>query len=283
VCVPTYGLTLKELGARSPQFWHLLVEAKKLAYADLHRYNADPRQVNVPVERLISKEYAATLCDDIDPAKASTPPDPTEYNGGTIYLAAADRWGNIVSFIHSSYDYFGSGLTVPGYGFLLHNRGALFSLDPDSPNVVAPNKRPFNTLIPGFITKDGKPLLAFGNMGGSVQVQAQAKEVIDMVDLGMNPQASTDSARFSHSQGSNRLQLESNLFGLVGDELKAMGHDAVSASGSPMGGFQAVLFSEDPDEPKPRVSRQGTRDSRPVNGVYRAGSDHRKDRQAVGW
>ena len=174
VCAPQMGLDLEQLGPRSPQFWHLLVEAKKLAFADLHAYNADPCFSQVPIERLTSKAYASTLCDRIDPARASASAaaPPPEQQGGTVYLAAADRWGNMVSFIYSIYYPFGSAVTVPGYGFLLQNRGAGFSLDPAHPNVVAPRKRPFNTIIPGFVTKDGEPKLAFGNMCGPVQPQA---------------------------------------------------------------------------------------------------------------
>jgi gamma-glutamyltranspeptidase / glutathione hydrolase len=283
VCVPRLGLDLKQLGARSPQFWHLLVEAKKLAYADLHAYNADPRFERVPIQRLTSKAYAATLCDRIDPERASAQPEAAapDQRGGTVYLAAADRWGNMVSFIYSIYFPFGSALTVPDYGFLLQNRGFGFSLDPDDPNVVAPRKRPFNTIIPGFITKDGRPQLAFGNMGGPVQAQAQALEVVNMVDLGMNVQAAGDAARFSHDQPTGVLSLEPALFDLVGPRLAAMGHEVRSARGGDLaaGGYQAIHFAREPGAKPPRPHDHHT----PVNGVYRAGSDHRKDGAAVGW
>jgi gamma-glutamyltranspeptidase/glutathione hydrolase len=267
VCLPRMGLDLAKLGPRSPRFWHLLVEAKKLAYADLHAYNADPRFSRVPIERLASKAHAATLCERIDPERASPLPHaPTlEQRGGTVYLAAADREGNMVSFIYSIYYPFGSALTVPGYGFLLQNRGNGFSLDPEHPNVVAPGKRPFNTIIPGFVTKDGRPQLAFGNMGGPVQAQAQAVELVNMIDLGMNVQAAGDAARFSHDQASNALQLEPALYDLVGSQLAAMGHDVKPGRGGDLvaGGYQAIYSA--------------------ANGVYRAGSDHRKDGAAVGW
>jgi gamma-glutamyltranspeptidase/glutathione hydrolase len=270
VCLPRMGLDLEQLGPRSPQFWHLFVEAKKLAYADLHAYNADPRFSRVPIERLTSKAHAATLCERIDPERASPRvggiASPTlEQRGGTVYLAAADREGNMVSFIYSIYYPFGSALTVPGYGFLLQNRGNGFSLDPDHPNVVAPGKRPFNTIIPGFVTKDGRPQLAFGNMGGPVQAQAQAVELVNMIDLGMNVQAAGDAARFSHDQASNALQLEPALYDLVGSQLAAMGHDVKPGRGGDLvaGGYQAIHSA--------------------ANGVYRAGSDHRKDGAAVGW
>ena len=283
VCVPRLGLDLLRLGPRSPQFWHLLVEAKKLAYADLHAYNADPRFERVPIDRLTSKAYAATLCDRIDPERASplpTPPPPDQ-RGGTVYLAAADRWGNMVSFIYSIYFPFGAALTVPDYGFLLQNRGFGFSLDPEHPNVVAPRKRPFNTIIPGFIAKDGRPQLAFGNMGGPVQAQAQALEVVNMIDLGMNVQAAGDAARFSHDQPTNVLSLEPALFDLVGSQLAAIGHEVRSARGGDLaaGGYQAIHFAREPGAKPPRPHDHHT----PVNGVYRAGSDHRKDGAAVGW
>lgn len=281
VCIPRLGYNLAELGPRSPRFWHFLVEAKKLAYADLNTYNGDPRFSDIPIERLISKDYAATLTSKIDPDHASTPAVRLSNDSDTVYLTAADRWGNMVSFIYSIYSSFGSGLTVPGYGFPLQNRGALFSLDPASPNVVAPRKRPFHTIIPGFVMEDGAPVLAFGNMGGSEQPQAQATELVDMIDLGMNVQAAGDAARFSHDQASNRLDLESNLFELVGSQLAAMGHDARSASGEPMGGYQSILFTPIPGARAPR-GRSVAGDP-PVNGVYRAGTDFRKDGEAVGW
>lgn len=282
-CVSRLGFDLEQLGPRSPEYWHLLVEAKKLAYADLLAYNADPRFSRVPVDRLTSKAYAATLCDRIDPNRASSLPGPpaADQRGGTVYLTAADRWGNMVSFIYSIYYPFGSAVTVPGYGFLLHNRGNGFSLDAKSPNVVAPRKRPFNTIIPAFVTKDGLPLLSFGNMGGPVQAQAQAQELVSMIDLGMNVQAAGDAARFSHDQPTNVLQLEPALYELVGSQLAAMGHTVKSGRGDDLGagGYQAIYFDHDPSAAAP-----GPHDHRtPVNGVYRAGSDHRKDGEAAGW
>ncbi|HEY8581796.1 MAG TPA: gamma-glutamyltransferase [Capillimicrobium sp.] len=283
-CAPEVGIDLRQEGPRSPRFWHLLVEAKKLAFADLHAYNADPRRTAVPVDRLTSKAYAATLCDRIDPDRAAVPPAaaPPEQEGGTVYLTAADRWGNMVSFIYSIYYPFGSAVTVPDYGFLLQNRGNGFSLDPSHPNVVAPRKRPFNTIIPGFVTKGGKPVLSFGNMGGPVQAQAQATELVNMIDLGMNVQAAGDAARFSHDQTANELQLEPQLFGLVGEQLQAMGHDVRAGRGGDLvaGGYQAIHVT-----PGPRGGREGRRGRGPAPfpGVYRAGSDHRKDGAAVGW
>ena len=142
---------LAALGPRSARFWHLLIEAKKLAFADLERHNGDPRFADVPLDRLLSKEHGRALADRIDAERAAAPAPGPEHAGGTAYIATADRWGTMVSLITSVYETFGSGLTVPGYGFVLHNRGALFSPDPASPNAVAPRKRPFHTIIPAFV------------------------------------------------------------------------------------------------------------------------------------
>ena len=262
VCTPGFGLDLRALGPRSPSYWHLLVEAKKLAYADLYAFNADPGFVSVPVERLISKDYARTLCAKIDPHKAAAVVANGDPVGGTVYLTTADRFGNMVSFIYSVYDTFGSGVTVPGYGFVLNDRGGLFSLDAKSPNVIAPGKRPFHTLLPGFLMKDGRPVMAFGLMGGSQQAQGHAQVLIDMIDLGANPQAASDAARFSHAQANNTLYLESQLFQLVGARLRAMGHTVTSSNGDDMGGYQAIwlngaIGNRDGIRPDPRrVSRR---------------------------
>ena len=183
--------------------------------------------------------------------------------GGTIYVAAADSRGNLVSFIYSIYDTFGSGVTVPGYGFVLNDRAALFSLDPKSPNVIAPGKRPFHTLLPGFVMHGGRPVMAFGLMGGSQQAQGHAQVLVSMIDLGANLQAASDAARFSHAQATNTLYLESGLFALVGGPLSGRGHRVVAANGEEMGGFQAIELMPD--------------------GVLRGASDHRKDGEAVGW
>lgn len=280
-CVPKLGYDLAALGPRSPQYWHFLVEAKKLAYDDLDRYNADPRFARVPLDRLISKEYAATLCNKIDPAQASTPTMKVGVSAGTIAIMAGDRWGNMVSLIYSNFAGFGSGVTVPGYGFVLHNRGSLFSLDPEDPNVVAPRKRPFHTLVPAFVMKDGKPVLAFGTPGGSGQPQSHLAALINMIDLGMNVQAASDAARFEHDQESNVLEIESNLYELVGQQLAAMGHTVKSVNGDGMGGLQLVQFTPAPGTGAPKGN--SIKGDPPVNGVYRAGSDMRKDGQAVGW
>ena len=283
VCAPKLGLSLTALGPSDPAYWHLMVEAKKLAYSDLLAKNADPKFANVPVAQLISKAHAATLCSKINLNAASKPGFAGGTEGGTIYMAAADRWGNMVSLVHSVFGVYGSRAVVPPYGFVLHNRGSAFSLDPKSPNIVAPRKRPFHTIIAGFVMKDGAPLMAFGNMGGSVQPETHAQHIVNMVDHGMNVQMTTDAARFTNNQNSNVLSLETALFNLVGGALKAKGHEVRSVTGGSVGGYQGILFTRDPRLPDPVFDARAVRDDLPVNGIYRAGSDHRKDGQAVGW
>ena len=283
VCVPKLGFNLTSLGPSDPMYWHLMVEAKKLAYSDLLAKNADPKFSNVPVAQLISKDYAATLCGRINPNAAGKPGVAGGTEGGTIYLTTADRWGNMVSLVHSVFSVYGSRATVPGYGFVLHNRGSAFSIDPKSPNVVAPRKRPFHSIIAGFVMKDGQPLMTFGNMGGSVQPETHAQHMVNLIDHGMNVQMTTDAARFTHNQNSNALSLEAALFNLVGAALKAKGHEVRSVNGGAVGGYQGILFTRDPRLPSPVFDASWAREQRPVNGVYRGGSDHRKDGQAVGW
>jgi gamma-glutamyltranspeptidase/glutathione hydrolase len=278
-CVPTWapGQTLATLGPANPKYWHFLVEAKKLAYTDLYTYNGDPNFVSVPVARLLSKPYAQSLCSRVDPARASqgAPGADLDGAGDTIVLSTADRAGNMVSWVNSNYSAFGSGVTVPGYGFILHNRGALFTLDPKSPNAIAPQKRPFNTLSAGFVMRNNRPLMTVTLMGGDMQAQGIAQVLVNVLDLGANLQAATDMARFHHSQVPNALTLESKLFGLVGKDLAAMGHKVQSTNGGAMGGYEAIMFTPDPDA---RAAANG-----PVRGFYRGGSDHRKDGQVVAY
>ena len=283
VCMPKFGTTLAALGPTDPQYWHYLVEAKKLAYSDLQAKNADPKFADVPLKTLLSKDHAASLCGRIDPNVASRPAVRGGTEGGTIYLTTADRWGNMVSLIHSVFGVYGSRATVAPYGFVLHNRGGGFSLDPASPNIVAPRKRPFHTIIAGFVMKDGAPLMTFGNMGGSVQPETHAQHMVNLIDLGMNMQMTTDAARFTHNQNSNVLSLEANLFNLVGAALKVKGHEVRSVTGGSVGGYQGILFTRDPRLPLPVFDQRAAIEDLPVNGVYRAGSDHRKDGEAVGW
>ncbi|MEM9386631.1 MAG: gamma-glutamyltransferase [Pseudomonadota bacterium] len=282
-CSQAHGVELAANGPAHPDTLHLMVEAKKLAYSDLHAYNADPQFADVPVSQLLSKEYAAGLCDRIDMQAAAEPSERGYLGGGTIYLAAADRWGNMVSLVHSIYSVYGSGITIPPYGMILHNRGVAFSLDPESPNVVAPRKRPFHTIIAGFVMQEDEPLMAFGNMGGSVQPETHAQHIVNMIDHGMNVQMTTDAARFTHNQRRNVLLIEAPLFDLVGGALRARGHEVRPTGGASVGGYQGILFTKDPDMTAPAVDARSVAEDLAVNGVYRAGSDHRKDGQAVGW
>jgi gamma-glutamyltranspeptidase/glutathione hydrolase len=282
-CVPQWapGKTLAALGPTNPLYWHLLVEAKKLAYADLYQYNADPHFTAVPLDRLLSGPYAASLCAKVDPAHASTPGPSGNFSmgGDTIVLSAADGEGNMVSWVNSNFVAFGSGITVPGFGFILHNRGALFTLDSKSPNVIQPQKRPFNTLSAGFLLHDNEPVMTVTLMGGDMQAQGHAQLLVDILDLGANVQAAADMARFRHSQISNELDLEAPLYDLVGDKLAAMGHSVKSIDGGTVGGVQSIMFVAEPT----LTHSDGEGAKHTVSGYYRAGSDFRKDGQAVGW
>ena len=174
-------------------------------------------------------------------------------------MSTADRWGNMVAFVNSNWGGFGSGITVPGYGFLLHNRAQQFTLDPNSPNLIEPHKRPYNTLASGFVMKDGKPMMTIGLMGGDMQAQGM-RSLVNIIDLGANLRLQR-MARFHHDQVANVVDLESQLFNIVGGPLKAMGHNAVTSNGGSVGGFQAIMFTADPN---------GTGGSREVPATHAA-------------
>jgi gamma-glutamyltranspeptidase/glutathione hydrolase len=223
---------------------HKKIEAMKLAYADLERYNADPRFAKVPVKGLLSKEYARERAKLIDPNKANCEIPPGKPPASeTTYLSVVDREGNIVSLIQSNYDGFGSGITVRGMGFVLQNRGALFSLDSSSPNVLAPRKRPYHTIIPAFMQR-GEQHIGFGIMGGPNQPLAHAQFVSNVVDYGMNVQAALETARFTVSphRGCN-IVIESRVKPEVLHKLSSMGHmlDIRREYSTAMGRGQAVL------------------------------------------
>lgn len=224
-------LNIMETAAASPDGpssvaeLHKKIEAMKLAYADLHRYDADPRFTKVPVQGLLSKKYAKERARLIDPNKATCEVGPGKppFNE-TTYLSVVDRDGNIVSLIQSNYELFGSGITVRGMGFVLQDRGALFSLDPASPNVLAPRKRPFHTIIPAFMEK-GDQHIGFGIMGGANQPLAHAQFVSNVVDYGMNIQAALENPRFTVSPKSGcNIVIESRVKPEVRDKLTSMGH-----------------------------------------------------------
>src|SRR2546423_15392759 len=203
---------------------HKKIEAMKLAYADLERYNADPRFAKVPVKGLLSKEYAKQRAKLIDPNRATCDVAYGAPSSDTTYLTAVDRDGNIVSLIQSNYEGFGSGITVRGMGFVLQDRGALVSLDPKSPNVLAPRKRPFHTIIPAFMER-GDQHIGFGIMGGPNQPLAHAQFVSNVVDYGMNIQAALEAPRFTVSsrRGWNLL-CESRVKSETLQQLSTMGH-----------------------------------------------------------
>ena len=241
------------------------------------------------------RSYAATLCDEIDMDHARPADVLGNDQGSTVYFTVADRWGNMVSFVNSIFSGFGSKVTVPGYGFPLANRGAGFTLEEGHPNEVAPRKRPFITIIASFITKDGKPVMAFGNMGGGTQPQAHVQHVVNMVDLGMNVQATTDVARFDHSQESDidrvgyvPLRPRRPGLGRRGDtrsRVREVTPAAIRASCS-----SPTRACRSREVPRGKgcckgALEPGHRDAyeRPLNGVYRAGSDPRKDGHAGGW
>jgi gamma-glutamyltranspeptidase/glutathione hydrolase len=223
---------------------HKKIEAMKLAYADLGRYNADPRFAKVPFKGLLSKDYAKERAQHIDPAKANCEVAPgTPASSETTYLSVVDREGNIVSLIQSNYAEFGSGITVRGMGFALQNRGALFSLDASHPNALAPRKRPFHTIIPAFMER-GDQHIGFGIMGGANQPLAHAQFVSNVVDYGMNIQAALETARFTVTpQRGCDLVIESRVRSEVRDKLTAMGHKfrVDREYSTAMGRGQAVL------------------------------------------
>src|SRR5262249_11471093 len=242
---------LAEYGHNSTRGLHVMIEAKKMAYADLLRYVADPRISDVPVDMMLSKSYAEARASRIqlDKAQASVAPGAAadlkvKRAGDTIYMAAIDSEGNIVSLIQSNYSGFGSGLVAPGTGFGLQNRGALFSLEASHPNVLAPRKRPLHTIIPAFMQK-GDVRIGFGIMGGWNQAQAHAQFVSKVVDFGMNIQAALEAPRFTKGtfEGLD-VEIEPRIPESTRAELTRLGHElkVLDSPFSPMvGGGQAVM------------------------------------------
>jgi gamma-glutamyltranspeptidase / glutathione hydrolase len=252
----------------SPDRWHVMIEAKKLAYADMHRYVADPKFSRVPVEGMLTKDYAARRAKLIDMAKANCDVSPGKpkipTTGDTTYLTAVDRDGNMVSLIQSNFSEFGSRLVADGTGFALQNRGALFSVDPSSPNALAGHKRPLHTIIPAFMVH-GDERIAFGIMGGFNQAQAHAQFVSDVVDFGMNIQEALEAARFTKITFAGcDVAMEDRVPVNIRDALTQRGHkiDVRGDYSAAMGGGQAVR-----------------RDF--AKGVNYGGSDPRKDGEAI--
>jgi len=245
------GFNLAELGLYSTEYIHLFIEAKKLAFADRAKFYADPRFAKLPIETLLSKDYATKRRQEINPKKAAlVDASGLPQYGDTVYLTTADQEGNMVSLIQSNYSGMGSGMTPPELGFMLQNRGTLFSLDPKHLNVVAGGKRSFHTIIPAFVTKDGDPYISFGVMGGATQPQAQAQVLINIIDFGMNLQEAGDAPRIVHSGSSQpsgermrsggTVSLESAFDEKIRKELVEMGHTLKYEKGS-FGGYQAIM------------------------------------------
>ena len=235
------GFDLNAMGHNSARYLHTLIEAKKLAYADLAEYVADPDAMEVAPERMLDADYVRRRAALRDPAHAADRPSPGELatESETTYLSVADEQGNMVSFICSIYEYFGSGVVVPGTGFALQNRGAGFTLEAGHPNRLAPRKRPFHTIIPAFVTKDGQPWLSFGVMGGAMQPQGHVQVLLDLLEFGMDLQEAVEAPRFRHFDGTT-VAIE-HLPDSVAAQLRAMGHTLRSPQGVSFGGAQAVM------------------------------------------
>ena len=234
-------MDLEEMGHNSADYLHHLIEVKKLAFADLHRYVSDAEHMEIDPMSLLSPGFVDARRRLIDPRVAADRVNPGRAvtDSETIYLTVADSDGNMVSFINSVFSGFGSGVVIPGLGFALQNRGAGFVIDDGHPNQVAPRKRPFHTIIPGFVTQNGEPLLAFGLMGGSMQPQGHTQLLLNMLVFGMDPQEAVDAARFRHLSG-RRVAIER-----VGDEvaadLEARGHELADWRRTDFGGAQVIL------------------------------------------
>jgi gamma-glutamyltranspeptidase / glutathione hydrolase len=268
---------LKKMGPASPDWWHLFVEAKKLAYADRAKFYADPEFSKVPVAELISKTYAETRRKLIDNDKALTnlaAGDPRLGKSDTIYLCVVDKDRNCVSMIQSNYFGFGSGLAPADLGFAIQNRGALFSLDEKHANCLAPGKHPFHTIIPALVTRDGRPAFVFGVMGGDMQPQGHVQVLVNMLDFGMNVQQAGEAPRVEHvgsatptgikeKRDGGAINAEEGLSPDIVKELIRRGHrvEWVKRNG---GGYQGIWID-------------------PTSGMLHGGSEARKDGAAVGY
>lgn len=268
------GYDLGAYGFGSPEHIHLLTEAKKLAFEDRSQYIADPAHSQVPVDQLISKEYAGERRKLINMNIAGRyNPGSLDNGSNTIYLTTADREGNMVSLIQSNFAGMGSGIVPDNLGFSLQNRGCSFNLEPGHPNSYAPGKRPFHTLIPAFVTRDGKPYISFGVMGADMQPQGHAQIIVNLIDFKMNLQEAGDAPRISHAgssaptgvvaQGSGTLRLENGFSQDTILELLKKGHKAgYDLRG--FGGYQAIMYDA-------------------KNKVYHGASESRKDGYASGY
>lgn len=269
------GYDVRSMGRASPDLWHVMIEAKKLAFEDRARHYADPAFAAVPVAGLLSKAYASERAKLIKMDRAANVYDAGVPTGtDTTILAVADAAGNMVSLIQSNYTGFGSGYVLEPWGFGIHDRGAQFDLRPGRPNTLAPGKRPFHTIIPAFVTRDGVPWIAFGLMGGDMQPQGHVQVLVNLVDFGMNLQEAGDAARFYHQfsseptgtkmEGGGVVSLEPSVPEVVRRELLRRGHKVQDAPAAAFGGYQAVA-----------------RD--PATGVLSGASESRKDGCAMGY
>jgi gamma-glutamyltranspeptidase / glutathione hydrolase len=269
------GFDIKSMRHNSAEYLHLLVEAKRMAFADRDAWLADPRSVPPEaLKRMLSKEYAAERRRQFNPAHAvetyaplalpgssQLPEEHPQAHGDTIYMTVADRDGNVVSLIQSIFEAFGSGIVAGDTGIVLHNRGALFTLQAGHPNIIAPGKRPFHTLVPAMVMKDNQPWLSFGVMGGDMQPQGHVQVLLNLIDFGMNVQEAGEAPRFRHSAAG--LALESAISPEARFGLSQRGHSIVTQIGM-FGGFQGILFDR-------------------RTGVMMGGSDPRKDGLAIGY
>ncbi|OCW96386.1 gamma-glutamyltransferase [Alishewanella sp. HH-ZS] len=269
---------LAALGFNSPESIHLMVEAKKLAFEDRAKFYADMDFYKTPISKLISEEYGRERAKLISQRAAQRVDagNPHLYEGDTIYMTTADKDGNMVSLIQSNYRGMGSGVVVPGLGFVFQDRGQLFSMDKNHANVYEPGKRAFNTIIPAFVTKDGKPLISYGVMGGAMQPQGHVQILVNMVDFGMNLQEAGDAARWQHLgsteptdgqdaylKNGGYIEVERGIPFETVRELQKRGHDVRYGLGG-YGGYQAIMKDH-------------------VNGVWIGASESRKDGQAAGY
>ena len=268
------GFDIKSMGFGSAEYIHHFVEAKKIAFADRAKYYADPDFNKIPTQYLISKEYSNKRRAEINPNKAAKSVQAVNLeNGDTIYLTTADSDGNMVSLIQSNYRGMGSGMVPPGLGFMLQDRGELFSLEEGHFNVYEPNKRPFHTIIPAFITKNNKPYVSFGLMGGAMQPQGHAQIVINLIDFGMNLQEAGDAPRIRHQSSEQptggfmkdggQLAIEQGFDYKEIRELIKKGHNIIYDLGS-FGGYQAIMIDY-------------------ISKIYFGASESRKDGSAIGY
>ena len=254
------GIDLPSLD--DPLCWHRQIEALKLAAVDAYRYVADPRFMELSPAALLDPAYAARRRALIG-ERALLPEAGLPTDGGTVYLCTADQEGNMVSFIQSNFSGFGSGVVVPGTGIAIHNRGTGFYLDQESPNCLAPGKRPFHTIIPGFLSKDGQPVGPFGVMGAFMQPQGHLQVLLQMIDYGRNPQSALDAPRWFWT-GEKQVSLEHGVPLYIARALADRGHEvSYSAVRAPFGRGQIIRRLE--------------------NGVYAAGTDPRADGAAAAW